>query len=279
MFSITASDRTIGPDPIVNHRWLEAVVANRMSYLAETYGLLPENHFGARKRRSCEQALSVLIEKIYDAWRGGKVLTFITFDVKGAYNGVKSDVLAERLRQRKIPEKLVKWVESFCTDRKACLTLGNFCSEILDLVEAGLPQGSPLSPLSYIFYNADLVEIPITVTEGGLGFVDDFSAWVIGNTASENLARVKNEVIPRAVQWARASGAEFEKSKTELIHFTRNALKNPRPYEAILFETSANTRLPPFSLAAQPGLIAERREPPRQPQKSQPQKCKLSPDY
>ncbi len=29
----------------------------------------------------------------------------------------------------------------------------------------------------------------------------------------------------------------------------------------------------------QPGLVAERRVPPRQPQKSQPQKCKLSPDY
>lgn len=106
------------------------------------------------------------------------------------------------------------------------------------MVEAGLPQGSPLSPLSYIFYNADLVEIPITSTEGGLGFVDDISTWVTSNTASENLARIKNEIIPRAVRWAKASGAEFEISKTELIHFTRNSLKNPRPYEAILFETS-----------------------------------------
>lgn len=91
------------------------------------------------------------MEKIYDAWRGGKVLTLITFDVKGAYNGVKADVLAERLRRRKIPEKLVKWMESFCTNRKACLAFGNFCSEILELVEVGLPQGSPLSPLVVYF--------------------------------------------------------------------------------------------------------------------------------
>ena len=93
-----------------------------MFYLAKTYGLLPEKHFGARKRRSCEQALSVLIEKIYNTWRGGKVLTLITFDVKGAYNRVKSDMLAKKLRQRKILEKLVKWAESFCIDRKACFT-------------------------------------------------------------------------------------------------------------------------------------------------------------
>ena len=217
---------------------LEAVIASRMSYLAETHNLLPENHFGARRRRSCEQAVNVVIEKIYDAWREGNVLTLITFDVQGAYNGVKADLMAERLRQRKIPEKIVKWVESFCTNRKACLAFGKYCSEILSLVEAGLPQGSPLSPLSYIFYNADLIEIPITKTEGGLGFIDDFSAWVVGKSVSENLERIENEVITRVVRWAQASGATFEKTKTELIHFTRNLNINPRPYQAIQFEDS-----------------------------------------
>jgi len=46
---------------------LEAVIAARLSYLAEEHGLLPENHFGARPKRSAEQALNVLIERIYEA--------------------------------------------------------------------------------------------------------------------------------------------------------------------------------------------------------------------
>ena len=98
-----------------------------------------------------------------------------------------------------MPEEILKWIESFCTNRKPCLTFGKYCSEILDLIEAGLPQGSPLSPLSYIFYNADLVEIPITETEGGLGFIDDFSAWVLGESVSENLERIESEVIIRVI--------------------------------------------------------------------------------
>lgn len=48
---------------------LEAVVARRLSYLAETYRLLPENHFGGRPHRSAEQALKLFIEKIHEAWR------------------------------------------------------------------------------------------------------------------------------------------------------------------------------------------------------------------
>ena len=35
---------------------LEAVVAERTSFAVKTYGLLPANHFSARKQRSAEQA-------------------------------------------------------------------------------------------------------------------------------------------------------------------------------------------------------------------------------
>jgi hypothetical protein len=46
---------------------LEAVIAARLSYLAEEYGLLLKNHFRARLKRSTEQALNVLVERIYEA--------------------------------------------------------------------------------------------------------------------------------------------------------------------------------------------------------------------
>jgi hypothetical protein len=48
---------------------LESIVAERISHAVETYGLLPTNHFGARKQRSAEQALVLLQEQIYTAWR------------------------------------------------------------------------------------------------------------------------------------------------------------------------------------------------------------------
>jgi hypothetical protein len=44
---------------------LEAVVVARLSYIVEKYSLLPDNHFGTRPRRSAEQALNVLVKRIY----------------------------------------------------------------------------------------------------------------------------------------------------------------------------------------------------------------------
>jgi hypothetical protein len=60
---------------------LEAVVANRLSFMAEKHGLLPRNHLGARKKRSCERAISILVERIYEACRNRMVVSLVTFDV------------------------------------------------------------------------------------------------------------------------------------------------------------------------------------------------------
>ena len=63
-------------------RMFEAFLAENISYMAEKYNLLPENHFGARRRRSAEQALILLQESIYKSWRGRQMLSLISFDVK-----------------------------------------------------------------------------------------------------------------------------------------------------------------------------------------------------
>ena len=129
---------------------LEAVVAARLSYLTENLYLLPPNHFGGRPRRSAEHALNVLVERIYQAWRKYKILTLISFDVKGAFNSVHSDVLVRRLRERRALEQAVRWISDFCTGRKAKVVVGKYESEVKGIDFPRIPQGSPLSPLLYI---------------------------------------------------------------------------------------------------------------------------------
>ncbi|KAM4061941.1 DDE superfamily endonuclease [Hirsutella rhossiliensis] len=168
-----------------------SLLAERISFAVETFGLLPTNHFGARKRRSAEQALVLLQEKIYKAWRMGKVLSLVNFDVKGAYNGVFR-IGFYNGSQRGFARELVRWVDAFCSERTASITQ--------ELPQAGLPQGSPLSPILFLFFNADLVQTKISTSGGSIAFVDDYSA-----------------------EWEKRSGATFEGDKTTIIHFTRMA--------------------------------------------------------
>ncbi|EAQ85613.1 hypothetical protein CHGG_06866 [Chaetomium globosum CBS 148.51] len=200
---------------------LEAVIAERLSHAVETCGLLPANHFGARKRRSTEQALLLLQEHIYKAWRARKVLSLISFDVKGAYNGVFKDRLLQRLKARGIPEPLVKWIDAFCSKRTATIAVNGFTSGRQELPQAGLPQGSPLSPVLFLFFNADLVQHKIDANGGAIAFVDDYTAWVTGPSAESNRTGIQ-AIIDKALNWEKRSGAQFEGEKTAIIHFTRN---------------------------------------------------------
>src|SRR5258705_8251775 len=138
---------------------LESVVAERISHAVETYGLLPTNHFGARKQRSAEQALMLLQEQIYNAWRGRKIVSLISFDVKGAYNGVCKERLVQRMRVRGIPEQLCRWTEAFCSERTPSIQINGQASEIRNL-----PQRRN------------------DCHGGAIAFVDDFTAWVTGPT-------------------------------------------------------------------------------------------------
>ncbi|KAJ5198762.1 uncharacterized protein N7498_007879 [Penicillium cinerascens] len=185
---------------------LESVVSERISHAVETHGLLPTSHFGARKQRSAEQALLLLQEQIYAAWRGRRVLSLISFDVKGAYNGVCKERLLQRMRARGIPDGLLLWVEAFCSERTATIQINGQLSEVQDLPQPGLPQGSPLSPILFLFFNADLVQRPIDGQGGPIAFVDDFTAWVTGPTEKR-------------------SGATFEADKTAIIQFAPKARK------------------------------------------------------
>ena len=107
---------------------LESVVAERVSYAAETFGLLPANHFGARKQRSAEQALLLLQECIYKAWRAKTVLSLSSFDIKGAYNGVHKERLLQRLQDGGIPRLIVRWIDAFCSERTATIQVNGYNS-------------------------------------------------------------------------------------------------------------------------------------------------------
>ena len=72
---------------------IETVMAERISYLVEKHGLLPLNHYRALKQKYTIDALLIVQEKIYRAWRDKKVPFLVIFDLKEAFNGMTTDIL------------------------------------------------------------------------------------------------------------------------------------------------------------------------------------------
>ena len=105
---------------------LEAIVASRLTYLANTYQLLPSRHTGGRKLASTDHAIHLLLQRIHKAWADGEVASLLLLDVSGACNNVSRPRLLHDLRARRVCPTLVRWIDSFLGERSSTIKLQEY---------------------------------------------------------------------------------------------------------------------------------------------------------
>lgn len=150
---------------------IEAVVVERIAYLVEKVNRLPLNHYGALKQKSTIDALLTVQGKIViPSMEDKKILSLVTFDLKGTFNSVPADILTCCLREHRVLRRICTLDTRFLysTNRSATITENGTTSEPASLSHAGLPQGSPLSPLPFLFFNANLVKRVINKRRGAI---------------------------------------------------------------------------------------------------------------
>ena len=130
------------------------------------------------------------------------MVTLVAFDLKGAFNGVHKVSLDAYLQARRIPTVARKWIASFMSDCHASIGFDDFHTEMSPLANAGLAQGSPLSPILFAVFNLNMVDQPITYHGGASAFIDDYFCWQVGCSTEENIVKIQSEDIPQIEAWA-----------------------------------------------------------------------------
>jgi Reverse transcriptase (RNA-dependent DNA polymerase) len=84
-----------------------------------------------------------------------------------------------------------------------------------------ISQGSPILPILYLFYNADLLKIctDIKLRTELTGFVDDVNILTYGDSMKRN-CKALEQIHQKCTEWAKKHGSKFFSEKHELVHFT-----------------------------------------------------------
>jgi hypothetical protein len=199
---------------------LEAIIGARIASAAEDHNVLPEGQMGNRRGRSTETAIRMVTATVQEAWRHGGVASLLQLDIKGAFDTVNYTRLLDTLRKQRFPHWLVQWVRSYITGRTAVLQFDGQPSKPVTL-RAGVPQGSPLSPILFLLYITPLYEALATHQRLlVVGFADDSNLLAFGNSDADTCPQLE-DAWRTCTQWAATRGMSFAPQKSELIHFTR----------------------------------------------------------
>jgi len=89
-------------------------------------------------------------------------------------------------------------------------------------VEAGVPQGSPGSPILFAINTSGLIKwVEVYVSEAdGLSFVDDLS-WVGTGSDVNHVVSILERCTAKSIEWAIKRGLQFATAKTEVALLTR----------------------------------------------------------
>lgn len=232
---------------------IEAIVARRLTEVAENNHLLPEGQMGNRRYRSTELAARLLTDAVRHAWDGRRTASLLQLDIQGAFDNVHHGWLIYTLHALGLPAWLVNWVANYLSNRTTTLTFDGVTCPARP-VTAGVPQGSPLSPILFILFTTPLYHTLLNHQDIiAIGFADDTNLLATGRT-TEACCYFLRDAWATVTAWARPRGVVFEPAKSELLHFSR-AHKAP----ATTLALNRTTVLQPRQMARFLGIWLDRK--------------------
>ncbi len=120
--------------------------------------MIPWNQLSGRKKRSIVTAVEFLTSCAHTAWKAAhKVVSVLSLDIAGAFDNVPHKRLLHTMHKKGVPGWILRITAEFLRDRQTKISIPGHTSEWIP-VNTGIPQGSPLSPILFLFYISELLE-------------------------------------------------------------------------------------------------------------------------
>jgi len=173
---------------------------------------IDNTQFGFRSASSTQIALIKLLE-LTTKFLEQKTITatsIVSFDLKKAFDTVPHEILYKKLCSI-LPLRYLSLITSYLSNRNQRVVISQHKSDNLR-VTSGVPQGSMLSPILFLYFISDLTSFNDNYV---IKFADDTS-FVIPHFANSLSDPVTN-VILYMEQWCNKNGIQLNLQKTQIL--------------------------------------------------------------
>ncbi|MCP3849730.1 MAG: hypothetical protein GY694_05770, partial [Gammaproteobacteria bacterium] len=195
---------------------LESFIRDSVQDHMESLGLFSDCQHGFRSGRSCTTQLLEVMNDFTSFYDDNLPFDVIYLDFKKAFDTVPHFRLINKLRGYGIDGNILKWIDSFLSNRTQQVKINNEFSNVSN-VTSGIPQGSVLGPVLFTIFINDLPEHVNSLCKI---FADDTKIYNI----CENFKILQGDL--EALQfWSEKWQLFFNIDKCVCLHFGR---KNPK---------------------------------------------------
>ena len=160
-------------------------------------------------------ALIEITEKIRKTIDSRKYGCGIFIDLRKAFDTVNHEILLMKLEHYGIRGNMLKWFQSYLTNRKQFVSVNNTSSELKD-IKCGVPQGSVLGPLLFLLYVNDLPNVSSLLNF--YLFSDDTNISYESNSLKD-LEKTLNIELNKLYLWLNLNRLSLNYDKTNYIIF------------------------------------------------------------
>ena len=193
---------------------LEKLIINRINQHLFSKNLLSKSQFGFRPNVSTEDAVQYVDTLGRNALLKGEYLLIIVLDISGAFDNCWFPQILKQLKDKNCPKNLYKIIQSYLTDRKAVIKVGQ--TIVSKNLTKGCPQGSALGPGLWNIGYDELLNLNTPDNCEIKGYCDDTKILVYGNNL-QTIESNANQILKQVYDWGRKVKLEFNASKTTAL--------------------------------------------------------------